>query len=50
MSLDADYIAMGHYAKTVKDANGVTHMMRPKDGNKHYTLQSHQHRLDGNGT
>lgn len=37
MSLDADYIAMGHYAKTVKDANGVTHMMRPKDGNKDQT-------------
>ena len=28
---------MGHYAKTVKDANGVTHMMRPKDGNKDQT-------------
>ena len=37
MDLDADYIAMGHYAKTVKDANGVTHMMRPKDGNKDQT-------------
>ena len=37
MSLDADYIAMGHYAKTVKDKNGVTHMMRPKDGNKDQT-------------
>ncbi len=37
MSLDADYIAMGHYDKTVKDANGVTHMMRPKDGNKDQT-------------
>lgn len=37
MDLDADYIAMGHYAKTVKDTNGVTHMMRPKDGNKDQT-------------
>ena len=37
MDLDADYIAMGHYAKTVKDANGLTHMMRPKDGNKDQT-------------
>ncbi|HBQ42787.1 MAG TPA: tRNA 2-thiouridine(34) synthase MnmA, partial [Lactobacillus acetotolerans] len=37
MNLDADYIAMGHYAKTVTDENGVTHMLRPKDGNKDQT-------------
>ena len=37
MKLDADYIAMGHYAKTVPDKNGVVHMMRPKDGNKDQT-------------
>ncbi len=37
MKLDADYIAMGHYAKTVTDKNGVVHMMRPKDGNKDQT-------------
>lgn len=37
MNLNADYIAMGHYAKTMVDANGVTHMMRPKDGNKDQT-------------
>ena len=37
LDLDADYIAMGHYAKTFKDKNGVTHMMRPKDGNKDQT-------------
>ncbi|MCZ3622248.1 tRNA 2-thiouridine(34) synthase MnmA [Lactobacillus mulieris] len=37
LNLDADYIAMGHYAKTVKDENGITHMMRPKDGNKDQT-------------
>lgn len=37
MKLDADYIAMGHYAKTVIDKNGVVHMMRPKDGNKDQT-------------
>ena len=37
LNLDADYIAMGHYAKTFKDKNGVTHMMRPKDGNKDQT-------------
>lgn len=37
MKLDADYIAMGHYAKTVTDKNGVVHMMRSKDGNKDQT-------------
>ena len=37
LNLDADYIAMGHYAKIFKDKNGVTHMMRPKDGNKDQT-------------
>lgn len=37
MDLDADYIAMGHYAKTRVDENGVVHMMRPKDGNKDQT-------------
>ena len=37
LNLDADYIAMGHYAKTLKDKNGITHMMRPKDGNKDQT-------------
>lgn len=37
LNLDADYIAMGHYAKTVTDSNGITHMMRPKDGNKDQT-------------
>ena len=37
MNLDADYLAMGHYAKTVKDENGLVHMMRPKDGNKDQT-------------
>lgn len=37
LNLDADYIAMGHYAKTIIDSNGTTHMMRPKDGNKDQT-------------
>ena len=37
LNLDADYIAMGHYAKTIIDKNGITHMMRPKDGNKDQT-------------
>ncbi len=37
LNLNADYIAMGHYAKTRVDANGTVHMMRPKDGNKDQT-------------
>ncbi|BDR60413.1 tRNA 2-thiouridine(34) synthase MnmA [Lactobacillus xylocopicola] len=37
LNLDADYIAMGHYAKTVTDEQGLSHMMRPKDGNKDQT-------------
>ena len=37
LKLDADYIAMGHYAKTVRDQDGLVHMMRPKDGNKDQT-------------
>ncbi|MBP2057791.1 tRNA-specific 2-thiouridylase [Lactobacillus colini] len=37
MELNADYIAMGHYARTQVDEEGVTHMMRPKDGNKDQT-------------
>lgn len=49
MDLNADYIAMGHYAKTSVDENGVTHMMRPKDGNKDQTYflnQLSQDQLD----
>lgn len=48
MNLDADYIAMGHYAKTVKDQKGIVHMMRPKDGNKDQTYflsQLHQDQI-----
>lgn len=37
LDLDADYIAMGHYAKTLRDSQGLVHMMRPKDGNKDQT-------------
>lgn len=37
MDLDADCIAMGHYAATKVDENGIVHMMRPKDGNKDQT-------------
>ncbi|KRK74395.1 tRNA 2-thiouridine(34) synthase MnmA [Lacticaseibacillus nasuensis] len=35
--LDADYIAMGHYAQVTTDANGVVHMLRGADGNKDQT-------------
>ena len=49
-NLDADYIAMGHYAKTITDENGITHMMRPKDGNKDQTYflsQLNQKQISG---
>lgn len=46
LQLDADYIAMGHYAKTVVDSKGITHMMRPKDGNKDQTYFLSQLRQD----
>lgn len=35
--LDADYIAMGHYAQTTTDENGIVHMLRGADGNKDQT-------------
>ncbi|WDF81651.1 tRNA 2-thiouridine(34) synthase MnmA [Lacticaseibacillus pabuli] len=35
--LDADYIAMGHYAQVVKDDQGVTHMLRGADKGKDQT-------------
>lgn len=35
--LDADYIAMGHYAQTRTDENGLVHMLRGADGNKDQT-------------
>lgn len=35
--LDADYVAMGHYAKTFVDTEGYTHLMRAKDQNKDQT-------------
>ena len=35
--LDADYIAMGHYAQTTRDENGNVHMLRGADGNKDQT-------------
>lgn len=35
--LDADYIAMGHYAQKTVDADGTAHMLRGADGNKDQT-------------
>ncbi|MDO1605283.1 tRNA 2-thiouridine(34) synthase MnmA [Lactobacillus sp. YT155] len=37
MKLDADYIAMGHYAQIEKDENGVVHLLRGADDNKDQT-------------
>lgn len=35
--LDADFIAMGHYAQKMVDTDGVAHMLRGADGNKDQT-------------
>lgn len=35
--LDADYIAMGHYAQLTTDENGTVHMLRGADANKDQT-------------
>ncbi|MCH4008431.1 tRNA 2-thiouridine(34) synthase MnmA [Companilactobacillus sp.] len=35
--LNADYIAMGHYAQTFRDDNGVVHLLRGGDANKDQT-------------
>lgn len=35
--LDADYIAMGHYAQVERDENGVSHMLRGADKGKDQT-------------
>lgn len=35
--LNANYIAMGHYAKIYKDDEGLVHMLRGSDGNKDQT-------------
>ncbi|BDR56152.1 tRNA 2-thiouridine(34) synthase MnmA [Xylocopilactobacillus apis] len=37
MELDADYVAMGHYAQNVIDSEGNAHLMRAKDSNKDQT-------------
>lgn len=37
MELDADYIAMGHYAQIKRDDDGTVHLMRGADQNKDQT-------------
>ncbi|GEK91485.1 tRNA 2-thiouridine(34) synthase MnmA [Alkalibacterium kapii] len=37
MSLGADYVATGHYARVKRDESGVTHMLRGVDNNKDQT-------------
>ncbi|MGX6962372.1 tRNA 2-thiouridine(34) synthase MnmA [Vagococcus xieshaowenii] len=37
MELGADYVATGHYARVVRDENGVSHMLRGVDNNKDQT-------------
>ncbi|WP_454928017.1 tRNA 2-thiouridine(34) synthase MnmA [Abiotrophia defectiva] len=37
MELGADYIAMGHYARSERDENGVVHLLRGLDNNKDQT-------------
>lgn len=37
LDLGADYVAMGHYARTVRDEDGVVHLLRGVDGNKDQT-------------
>ncbi|MDK1727727.1 tRNA 2-thiouridine(34) synthase MnmA [Dellaglioa algida] len=37
MELDADYIAMGHYAQVEQDTDGIMHMLRGDDSNKDQT-------------
>lgn len=37
MELDADYIAMGHYAQLKRDEDGTVHLMRGADDNKDQT-------------
>lgn len=49
MDLNADYVAMGHYAKVQRDENGVVHMLRATDSNKDQTYflsQLSQQQLD----
>lgn len=46
LKLDADYIAMGHYAQLTRDENGVVHMLRGGDPNKDQTYFLSQLRQD----
>ncbi|MGX4644946.1 tRNA 2-thiouridine(34) synthase MnmA [Holzapfeliella sp. JNUCC 72] len=49
MDLDADYVAMGHYAKIYRDEAGYTHLMRATDTNKdqtYFLCQLSQAQLD----
>ncbi|EJE98350.1 tRNA 2-thiouridine(34) synthase MnmA [Liquorilactobacillus mali] len=49
MKLDADYIAMGHYAQIRRDADGYVHLLRGTDSNKDQTYflsQLSQEQLD----
>ena len=48
MALGADYVAMGHYARVRRDADGTTHLLRGLDANKDQTYflsQLRQHQL-----
>ena len=40
--IGADYVATGHYARVVRDENGLTHMLRGVDSNKDQTYFLHQ--------
>lgn len=49
LELGADYVATGHYARTVRDEDGVVHMLRGVDDNKDQTYflsQLQQHQLE----
>ncbi|MFT8824714.1 MAG: tRNA 2-thiouridine(34) synthase MnmA [Liquorilactobacillus mali] len=49
MKLDADYIAMGHYAQIRRDTDGYVHLLRGADSNKDQTYflsQLSQEQLD----
>lgn len=49
LKLDADYIAMGHYAQTRRDPDGTVHLLRGADPNKDQTYflsQLTQHHLE----
>lgn len=43
LSLEADYLATGHYARKRVDENGVLHLLRAKDHNKDQSYVLHVH-------